>query len=344
MATPSPCRSSYETIHLVGPGAVGRALLHRIAGSQRRLIAVTDSTATLANAAGIDPLAVARWKAAGHPLSRHPDAVRIDAAAALTAVDADTVVDATSSDLDRRGWTDALDGVLARGACIALAAKAALCEAAATWLRGPHAERVGLNAVLGGTGRDFTAELPELQRHGCGAVVVGNASTTAIIETVERGGTLEDGIGEAQRLGYLEPDPEQDFRGLDAAVKLAIVAGALTGRRFDPRAIPADDVRALDLDEVRARAHRNATTRLVGRLGADGGVRVAYEAVPRHSLLAAPCGRVVYEYRLRRNERRLHVGSGLGAEATAAALWADAALLGTGVAARALHAGLAVAR
>ena len=338
------CRSSYDTIHLVGPGAVGRALLHHLAGSRRRLVAVTDSTATLADAAGLDPLAVVRWKAAGRPLAAHPGAVRADAATVLHDVDADTVVDATSSDLDRRGWTAALDDVLERGACVALAAKAALCEAAATWLSGPHAERVGLNAVLGGTGRDFAADLPELRRYGQGAVVVGNASTTAIIETIERGGTLADGIAAAARLGYLEPDPEQDFRGLDAAVKLAIVAGALTGRRIDPRSIPADDVRSLDIAEVRARVRRNETTRLVGRLAADGTVRVAYEAVSRHSLLAAPCGQVVYEYRLRRNERRLHVGTGLGAAATAAALWADTAVLGAGVAARALHVGLAVAR
>jgi homoserine dehydrogenase len=58
-------------------------------------------------------------------------------------------------------------------------------------------------------------------------------------------------------------------------------------------------------------------------LSGAGDLRVSYEEVPRDSVLAAPCGRVVYEYRLDREERRIHFGSGLGAEATAGALWSD---------------------
>lgn len=316
-------RRKYETVHLLGPGAVGRALLERFERDRRRVVAVTDSSGTLHDAGGLDPRAVIEWKRAGRQLRDHPGAEPVTFGDAVARVDADIVADATATDLDRAGWTDALGAALGRRACVVSAAKAALCEAGAEWLSGEHRARVGCNAVLGGTGRSFIADLPELQQRTRGIAIAGNASTTTILEVVERGGTLAEGIAEAQRLGFLESDPELDLRGQDAAVKLAIVAGIVTGRRIDPRTIECDDIRHMDLRAVRARARRNVTTRLIGRLTDAGQLRVQYEEISRESILAVPCGRVVYEYRLTRDERRMHIGSGLGADATAAALWSD---------------------
>jgi glutamate dehydrogenase/leucine dehydrogenase len=84
-------------IHILGPGAVGRALLRRIAGSRHTLVAVTDSTGTVADAKGLDANAIAGWKKAGRSLSNHP------ASTGRTWVDAadrtapDVVIDTTSS-------------------------------------------------------------------------------------------------------------------------------------------------------------------------------------------------------------------------------------------------------
>jgi len=320
---PAPKFRSFDTVHLVGPGAVGRVLLARLAGDRRRVVAVTDSGATVFDPRGVDVAAIISWKEAGRPLCAYPGAQPVTSADALELVDADVVADASSTDLERDGWTEALAAALERGACVATAAKAALCEAGAEWLSGDHRSRVGCNAVLGGTGRSFIAELGELQRRTREIAIAGNASTTAILDVVELGGTLDDGIVEAQRLGFLEPDPELDLRGTDAAIKLAIVAGIITARRIDPRGISCQDIRSIDLRAVRARRRRSATTRLIGRLSAAGDLRVSYEEVSRDSILAAPAGRVVYEYRLSGDERRIHIGSGLGAAATAAALSTD---------------------
>jgi homoserine dehydrogenase len=316
-------RRLYDTVHLLGAGAVGRAFLERLAGSRRVLVAVTDSTATVHHPAGLAPLAVAAWKAAGRPLRDHPAARSLGVQQAVALADADVVVDATATELGRTGWTEALSQALARGACVVLAAKAALCEAGAEWLNGRHAGRIGCHAVLGGTGRQFVNELAELRDRWQGVALVGNASTTTIIEAVEAGASLGEAIAVAQRLGYLESDPELDFRGADAAVKLAIVASVLTGRRIHPHAIPCEDIRALDPRDVAARPARGCTTRLVGRLRADGAVRVGYEEIARDSVLAARPGQVVYDYQLTRGERRLHVGGGIGPAATADALWTD---------------------
>lgn len=314
-------------IHLVGAGGVGRALLQQLALSGRRLVAVTDSTGTVVDRHGLDPLRLLAWKAAGQPLGAWPGAWHVDAAEAVGGVGADLVIDASATDGTRASWPAVLEGVLGRGGALALAAKDALAARAAAWLEGP-APRVGCNAVLGGTGRAFVRELPELRRRWRAVAIVGNASTTAILECIERGGSLEQGIEEARQRGFLEADPELDLRGRDAATKLAIVAGTLQGRTIDPATIDCADIRSLDPAAIRARVAREATTRLVAR-ATPAGVCLGYEEVPRTSVLAAPVGRVVYRYDLTGNERRVHLGGGLGAAATAEALWVDVVALGS---------------
>jgi len=272
-------------------------------------------------------LRILAWKAAGRPIAEWPGAWRVPTAEAVARVGAGVVVDVTATSGDRPEWTALLDAVLARGSALALAAKDAVAERAATWLDG-SAGHVGCNAVLGGTGQQLMRELSELRLRWRDTAIVGNASTTAILECIERGGTLAQGIEEAHQRGYLESDPELDLRGRDAAVKLAIVAGALRGEAIDPDTIVCEDIRSLDVDVVRERVARGATTRLVAR-ATPYGLHAGYEELDRSSTLATPLGRVVYRYDLSRNERRLHIGGGLGAAATADALWIDVVALGS---------------
>lgn len=315
------------TLHLLGPGAVGSALL-RMLPPGCILTGVTDSTATLRGTAGIDPYWIAANKEQRHPLSAQPGARTLSLREALAWVSADIVVDATATDFGRTEWSDALEhAVLARGARLALAAKDALCSAAPRWFAGERRDRIGCNAVLGGTGRFLQRELDGLRERCVSVAIAGNASTTTIIETIERGGSLEEGIADAHRRGFLEADPELDLRGADAAVKLAIVAGALRNRTFDPAAIPCDDIRDLDLALLRERFRRGRTTRLVARADEYGALAVRYEEIDRGSPLGAPIGRVVYAYVLEDGATRVHVGGGLGAVATAQALCADIAAL-----------------
>jgi len=316
-----------DSVHLLGVGAVGRALLERLASGRQPLVAVSDSTATVAAPHGLDPLRVLAWKTAGSTIADWPGAWRIPTAEAVARVGAGVVVDATATSGGRPDWTAMLDAVLARGGALALAAKDAVAERAGIWLDG-SAGPVGCNAVLGGTGQQLTRELSELRLRWRGAAIVGNASTTTILECVERGGTLAQGIEEADRRGYLETDPELDLRGRDAAVKLAIVAGALRGATIDPATIECGDIRNLDVSVIRERAARGATTRLVAR-ATPHGLHAGYEEIDRSSTLAAPVGSVVYRYDLSCDEYRLHIGGGVGAAATADALLIDVVALGS---------------
>jgi homoserine dehydrogenase len=125
----------------------------------------------------------------------------------------------------------------------------------------------------------------------------------------------------------LEPDPELDLRGADAATKLALVAGALVGHAIPVDSIAAPDLRQVDVEAVRERASRGTTTRLVGRATRDGELRLSFEEVPRLSPLAIPATRVAYTYELA--ERTVvHVGDGIGPVGTARAVLRDLVRLG----------------
>ena len=320
------------SLHLVGPGAVGRSLLRQLDPARIRLVAVSDSYGTRASSLGLDPKAVAQLKERTGRVSPTPTPLTVDL---LHRIDADIVVDTTATQLGRAPWYDLLQlGVLERGRHLVLAAKDALQARVDRWTS-VDSERVRYDAVLGGAGSLLRAELPALREHTLGCAIAGNATTTAIVTTIEGGGSLEDGIEAAREAELLEADPELDFRGVDAAVKLAIVAGALLQKPIDPLAIPCDDVRDLDPEIVRTRARAGATTRLVGRLCSGEGLAVRFEEVAPASPLDVPIDRVAYLYDLGGERSRLHVGDGLGAPKTAEAVLRDMLAIATELAAEA---------
>jgi homoserine dehydrogenase len=293
-----------------------------------RLVAVSDRSGTVFQREGLVVDEIVTHKHRGGSLSECGGAETIPTELAIRLVSADIVVDATpskSEDVEAavlRGRT-----ALQCGASLALCSKNGLAEAAAEWLAPATRKRVLVNAVLGGTGAQLLAELDELQRECQGLALVGNVTTTAIITAIEGGASIEEGIGEARRLGFLEPDATLDLDGSDAATKLLCVWSALFGSTFTKSpglaSVKREDVRDLDPAALRERTSRGATTRLIARGGRSGTeLRVAFDEVALGSPLAVPADRVAYGYELP-SGLRVHTGLGVGYERTAQALWAD---------------------
>ena len=67
-----------HSLHLLGPGQVGRCLLARTASLPLRITGVSDSQATLFAPEGIDLEAIARHKQAGGSLSELPGSQVVD--------------------------------------------------------------------------------------------------------------------------------------------------------------------------------------------------------------------------------------------------------------------------
>src|SRR5581483_5487278 len=120
-----------------------------------------------------------------------------------------------------------------------------------------------------------------------------NGTTNFILSRMERGGSYDEALAEAQSLGYAEADPSDDVNGADAAAKMAILGTVAFGSR-----VLLDDVQVRGITEIEpshvvAAAELGMVVRLVGIATlADGAVdvRVQPAFVGRTHPLAAVDG------------------------------------------------------
>ncbi len=310
------------TVHLVGAGKVGQAFLRRLEGTALRVRAVTDRKATVCGPA-LAAAALAAHKRAGASLAEFAGAEAIATELAIRLVDADLVVDATPTEPHAPAQGVArLRAALAGRGRVVVAGKDALAR---VWpdLDARTRARVGFDAALGGTGAWLAAERDALAA-SASVALVGNATTTLLCEHFARGEGLAPALAAARARGLLEADPTLDLDGSDAASKLALVCSILWGVPVDSSAIARPTADDLDPDHVAFAAKRGLAVRLVARAEHGGrSPRVAWETLPSGSPLAVPSDRVAYAYGDEAGSVRLHVGTALGAERTAAALLAD---------------------
>jgi homoserine dehydrogenase len=128
---------------------------------------------------------------------------------------------------------------------------------------------------------------------------VFTSTATVVLEAVERGGSIDDGIRAAQALGIAEADPSYDVDGWDSAVKLCAVASVILGRSIGLEQVQRDGVRPLRPDVVQAAQRDGRPYRLVGRASIEGGnvtARVAPEQVAAGSPLAVTGTTLVTHY------------------------------------------------
>ncbi len=317
-------RRGAPTLHVIGAGPVGRRLLRALGKTPYRVLAVSDSSATLFDRDGLDGGALADHKSSGGRYADRDGAEDLPLPILLYHGAADVVVDCTSTELSR--GPEAVERAVAAldaDSSVVFAAKHALATEPLAFLEPGRFHRIGFNAALGGTGLALQDEIEDLRRAYESVAIVGNTSTTAVIAAIEDGASLEAALDRAREAGFLESDASKDLDGSDAAVKLAIVASLLTRSRVRVAEIERPSFDDLDPEILVARRRRGRTTRLVGRLHAGGALSLAYEELPRVCSLAVPAGRVAYRYGLKRGGARLHIGSGVGTEGTVRALLSD---------------------
>ncbi len=116
-----------------------------------------------------------------------------------------------------------------------------------------------------------------------------NSTTTVVIEAMERGLTLEDGVAEARKLGIAEADPGYDIDGWDAAAKTAALANVLMQARVTPQEVDTKGIRRLTPEKIAEAGAKGKRVRLVSRAHRNkSGVRlrVRAEVLDRDDLLA----------------------------------------------------------
>lgn len=278
---------------IIGWGHVGRALGRLLQKKRRdfpfRITGIhTLRQGTIASPAGL------AWNALDSP-EFGPRAASIDAF--LDAASADCAVELTT--LNPSTGEPAISHIraaFARGMHVVTANKgpiahayAALQDEARRIARGFHFE----SSVMDG------APVFNLWRHAMpGVKVLGfagvlNSTTKVVIETMEHGGTFEDGLAAARAMGITEGDGAYDVEGWDAAAKAAALANVLLDARTAPQAVNVRGITRLTPERVRQIAGEGRTVRLVSRgkrTGAQVSLRVRAEVLDRNDLLAATSG------------------------------------------------------
>lgn len=313
-----------KTIHLLGAGKVGREFLLQLSATPHRLIAVTDSTATVFSKEGLSPRAIVEYKEKGLLLLQYPGAEALPEWITLQFVHADVVADATPTDLTNpQHAAGRARNALASGSAVALAAKDALFADAAFLAAEAARGRAGIRAALGGAGAAIAAEIVTLQKETVEIAITANATTSTILDALALGNDYLQSLDAARARGLLESDPEQDLGGSDAAVKLAIIAKLIFNIPVAIPQIPREHIRSVHADRIAEARAAVRTLRLVGRATRDGKLSVCYESLDRGAPLVAPPDRLIYQFRLRDGSTRVITGFGVGPAATAAALLAD---------------------
>lgn len=159
-----------------------------------------------------------------------------------------------------------------------------------------------------------------------------NGTTNYILSRCEEGLSPEAALKEAQALGFAEKDPTMDVSGQDAAQKLSVLAGLVTGGWLKPGSFPVAGIETISARDIAfARERLGMAVRLIASLrfsGKPGAPAVDASVSPTMVRLGHPLAAVRRQY----NALLVHTasagdlmfyGKGAGAGPTASAVLAD---------------------
>ncbi|HEY7789994.1 MAG TPA: homoserine dehydrogenase [Vicinamibacterales bacterium] len=103
------------------------------------------------------------------------------------------------------------------------------------------------------------------------------------------GGTFEEAVAEAQRLGLIGDNPADDVEGHDAAAKLSVICGIAFGRQIVFEEVPRQSMAAIEAIDFQYAARLDCTIRPIAYAERRSGGLSAWVGpalVPRASMLA----------------------------------------------------------
>jgi homoserine dehydrogenase len=278
---------------IIGWGNVGRALGRLLQRKRREFPFRITGIHTLRHGTAIDPAGMS-WDAI-QTAEFGPRAASVEAF--LDAAGADCAVELTT--LNPSTGEPAIPHVraaFARSMHVVTANKGPIAHAYAD---------LAVEAARAGVGFRFESSVMDgapvfnLWRHTMpGVKVLGfsgvlNSTSKVVIETMEQGGSFEEGLAAARAMGITEADGAYDVEGWDSAAKTAALANVLLDARTNPQAVSVRGITRLTPKRVQEMAREGKTVRLVSRgrrSGSGVSLRVRAEVLDRSDLLAATPG------------------------------------------------------
>jgi homoserine dehydrogenase len=274
---------------LIGYGNVGRALARLLRQKRRQFPFTITGIHTLRHGTAVD----SRGLREDPQMGPRVDSIEtfLDAARAQVAVELTTLNPSTGEPAITH-----IRAAFARGMHVVTANKGPIAHRYAE-LR-EEAARAGVgfrfeSAVMDG------APVFNLWRHTMpGVNVLGfagalNSTSKVVIATMEQGGSFEDGLAQARRLGITEADGTYDIEGWDSAAKTAALANVLMDARTTPQEVSTRGIARLTPERVQELVGKGKTVRLISRgkrTGSRLSLRVRAEVLDRADILACTPG------------------------------------------------------
>jgi homoserine dehydrogenase len=274
---------------LIGYGNVGRALARLLQRKHRRFPFTITGIHTLRHGTAVDPGGLPPDPAMGPraaSVEEFLDAARAQVAVELTTLDPSTGEPATAH----------IRAAFARGMHVVTANKGPVAHAYAALREEAAHARVAFrfeSAVMDG------APVFNLWRHTMPGVTVHgftgalNSTSKVVVQTMEQGGSFEEGLAQARALGITEADGAYDIEGWDSAAKTAALANVLMDARTTPQQVSTRGIARLTPERVRELAGKGKTVRLISRAHRSGSklsLRVRAEVLDRCDILATTPG------------------------------------------------------
>ncbi len=276
-------------VALIGFGHVGRTLARLIGRSAEEFPFTITGIHTLRHGTAVDPgglPANPRFGPRAASIEEFLDRARADIAAELT----------TLNPVDGQPAIAHIRAAFARGMHVATANKGPIAHAYADLRDESHRAGVGFrfeSSVMDGAPVFNLWEpcLPGVRLLGFTGAL--NSTSKVVVETMERGGSFEEGLADARALGVTEGDGAFDVEGWDSAAKTAALANVFMNARTTPQQVSTRGITRLTPERLREMAQRGKTVRLISRGRRNGSgvsLRVRAEVLDRHDVLACTPG------------------------------------------------------
>ena len=154
--------------------------------------------------------------------------------------------------------------------------------------------------------------------------VLNGTCNYILTRMAEEGLTYKQALDEARTLGYAEADPTYDVKGIDAAIKLVILANTIWKKNICLHDVDLTGIDLLTREAIRLADQQDATIRLIGEIiPAQNVYRLCPRIIPKHHPLVVHGSLNAIIVRTDLAGELVFVGKGAGSLETASAIIGD---------------------
>lgn len=273
-------------IALIGTGAVGRGILEAMTRKDLGIIltGVADSRSGMIQSSGVSPSDL---------LSRKRETglcgdISITAEDVLRTAPYDVLVEVSPTDATTgEPATSYIRTALSRGCHVVTSNKGPVALHYHELKR--QADKAGVSfrfeATVAGAIPILHTLLESLGGNDVQALygVLNGTCNYILTRMAEEGLSYKQALDEARALGYAEADPTYDVKGIDAAIKLVILANTVLNQRITLEDIDITGIDLLTEEAIRLAEEQDATIRLIGEIIPSKNLyRLSPRIIPRH--------------------------------------------------------------